>query len=96
MSATHSYARAPGSTRPGSIAAGLRAIVAAITDGLRHHQERRRLAALGDDLLRDLGLTRGDVEREYERPFWSAVDHAGLNDIRRRSGPRLVSGDGGG
>ncbi|MFZ1430998.1 MAG: DUF1127 domain-containing protein [Geminicoccaceae bacterium] len=94
MLATHSYARASDHTRPRSAAASLRAIVAAIRDGLRHHQERRRLAALGDDLLRDIGLTRGDVEREYERPFWSAIDHAALNDIRRRSGPRLGSGGG--
>lgn len=95
MLATQSYARVPGSTRPGSVAAGLRTIVEAITDGLRHRRERRRLAALGDEVLRDIGLTRGDVEREYERPFWSAIDHAGLNDIRRRSGPRLGSGGGG-
>jgi uncharacterized protein YjiS (DUF1127 family) len=31
---------------------------------------RRALAMLNDHLLRDIGLTRGDVERELMRPFW--------------------------
>lgn len=95
MSAIHSYAREPGRIRPYGVAARLQALLTAIRDGLRHRRERRLLAALGDDLLRDIGLTRGDVEREYERPFWSAIDHAGLNDIRRRSNPHLGDGAGG-
>lgn len=96
MLATHSFARVPDHTRPRRVAARLHAIVTAIAHGLRQRRERRHLVALSDDLLRDIGLTRGDVEREYERPFWSAIDHAALNTIRRRSGPRLGSGGGGG
>ncbi|EPC01246.1 hypothetical protein L861_11775 [Litchfieldella anticariensis FP35 = DSM 16096] len=35
---------------------------------LRH--ERRQLRELSDEMLRDIGLTREDVERESRRPFW--------------------------
>lgn len=35
---------------------------------LRH--ERRQLAELSDDLLRDIGLTRREAVREARRPFW--------------------------
>jgi|GEM_PF-2151638 len=40
---------------------------------MKWHQrslDRHRLANLNDHLLRDVGLTRGDVEREIEKPFW--------------------------
>lgn len=33
-------------------------------------RERRQLAMLGDEALKDLGLSRADVLRESERPFW--------------------------
>jgi uncharacterized protein YjiS (DUF1127 family) len=33
-------------------------------------QSRRDLAMLSDHMLRDIGLTRGDVERELMKPFW--------------------------
>jgi uncharacterized protein YjiS (DUF1127 family) len=33
---------------------------------------RRHLAALNDEMLRDIGLTRADVEREYRKPFWQS------------------------
>ncbi|MBC9251287.1 hypothetical protein A9179_13510 [Pseudomonas alcaligenes] len=33
-------------------------------------QERRMLAQLDDAALKDMGLNRGDVLRETERPFW--------------------------
>ena len=43
---------------------------------LRLWQARRRarqdLAGLNDEMLRDLGLTRADVVREYRKPFWRA------------------------
>lgn len=34
------------------------------------HHERRMLAGLSDDALKDLGLSRADIEQESERPFW--------------------------
>ncbi len=33
---------------------------------------RRALASLDDHLLRDIGLSRADVERERVKPFWRA------------------------
>jgi|GEM_PF-1105681 len=35
-------------------------------------RQRRRLAQLDDRLLSDIGLGRGDVERESGKPFWRA------------------------
>ncbi|WCD82772.1 DUF1127 domain-containing protein [Pseudomonas sp. TUM22785] len=34
------------------------------------YSQRRELASLSDAMLKDLGLTRGDVMQESERPFW--------------------------
>jgi uncharacterized protein YjiS (DUF1127 family) len=33
-------------------------------------QQRRTLAALSDNALKDLGLSRADILEESERPFW--------------------------
>ena len=33
-------------------------------------RQRRQLAAMDDYLLNDIGLTRVDVEAEFQKPFW--------------------------
>jgi len=33
-------------------------------------RQRRRLAAMDDRLLSDIGVTRVEAERECEKPFW--------------------------
>jgi uncharacterized protein YjiS (DUF1127 family) len=33
-------------------------------------RQRRRLRALDDYMLRDIGLSRADVEGEADKPFW--------------------------
>nr|WP_319250103.1 DUF1127 domain-containing protein [uncultured Celeribacter sp.] len=44
--------------------------------GLREiARQRRALANLSDEQLKDIGLSRADVEREAERPFWDAPQH---------------------
>lgn len=35
-------------------------------------QGRRQLVHLNDHLLRDIGLTRHEAEKEYSKPFWQA------------------------
>lgn len=34
------------------------------------HDQRRQLATLSDATLKDIGLSRVDVEQEASRPFW--------------------------
>jgi len=35
-------------------------------------RQRRALLTLDDRMLADIGLTRADVRREYDKPFWRA------------------------
>ena len=51
-------------------------------------RSRAELAQLGDDMLKDIGLTRGDVERELARPFWDRVDIDALDEQRRLNSRR--------
>ncbi len=57
-------------------AAGLRALAALAWAGARFEEWRRRargrreLMALGDDVLKDIGLGRSEAFREYSKPFW--------------------------
>ncbi len=49
-------------------------LLAALAEADRIHRERRYLAEMDDALLRDIGITRADVEAELRRP----IDWAGL------------------
>jgi hypothetical protein len=46
-------------------------------------RHRRELAALSDHMLRDIGLSRADIDRELLKAFWQPVDHAALERQRR-------------
>ena len=35
-------------------------------------RERQQLAALSDDMLKDIGVSRADVEHVVDKPFWRA------------------------
>ena len=39
---------------------------------LERIRERRQLAGLSDDMLKDIGVSRADVEHVVEKPFWRA------------------------
>ncbi len=39
---------------------------------LERSRQRRHLAELDDRLLRDIGVSRVDVDAEISRPFWRA------------------------
>ena len=38
----------------------------------KRHRARQELLALDAHLLRDIGLTRGDAVREWQKGFWEA------------------------
>jgi len=48
----------------------LRAVARQLRRWWQLADERRRLACLDDAALKDLGLSRADVQQETERPFW--------------------------
>ena len=70
----------PRATQPGvvgQLASGITVPCIAARGGLRILSEwrkraasRRGLANLDDHLLRDIGVTRSDAERELMKPFW--------------------------
>ena len=35
-------------------------------------RERRQLASFGDEMLKDIGVSRADVEHVVDKPFWRA------------------------
>lgn len=41
-----------------------------LLDGMERYRERQALRALPDYLLKDIGITRLDAEREAQKPFW--------------------------
>lgn len=41
----------------------------------RLHRERLMLASMSDEALKDIGLSRADVQREVVRPFWDNAMH---------------------
>lgn len=34
------------------------------------HRSRAELIGMPDGMLKDIGLSRGEAESEYEKPFW--------------------------
>lgn len=54
---------------------GDRVVVETVTRSLDWHQRARQraaLRALNDRMLRDIGLSTADVQREASKPFWMA------------------------
>jgi uncharacterized protein YjiS (DUF1127 family) len=55
---------------------GLSALIVKVTDTVLDWQDRacqrRRLGEMDDHLLRDIGLSRADLEYESSKPFWRA------------------------
>lgn len=48
------------------------AVLVTLETWLARRRERLDLAQLDDHLLKDIGLSRADVERETAKPFWQA------------------------
>lgn len=34
------------------------------------YRQRQQLAAMSDEMLKDIGLSRADIQMEVSRPFW--------------------------
>ncbi len=51
-----------------ALGAALRASVHALMDMQARAQERSRLREMTPEMLKDVGLTRGDIERTLQRP----------------------------
>lgn len=47
-----------------------RTLLARLQRWAQLYRQRRDLARASDAMLKDLGLSRADVMRESERPFW--------------------------
>jgi uncharacterized protein YjiS (DUF1127 family) len=65
--------------------ARLRGLVAWLRELWLSHRTRHELERLSDQGLRDIGLSRADVEREVMAPFWKPVDYGALDRVRMRS-----------
>ncbi len=47
-----------------------RALILWLLDLSERRRQRATLMSLDDRLLKDIGLTRADAEREYDKPLW--------------------------
>lgn len=47
-----------------------RVVITKYLNAMDVHRQRRALETLDDRLLKDIGLTRCDVEQEISRPVW--------------------------
>ena len=56
--------------RRGATDGVLNAFLRGVAESIRRARQRRDLAALSDHSLRDIGLSRVDVELEAGKPFW--------------------------
>ena len=65
---------APSHAKAERVVAFLRAVLRRIPHTIslwsRHVETRHAMAMLSDHMLRDIGLTRNDVERQLLKPFW--------------------------
>lgn len=75
MHTTRTFDTALQQSRPG-FAPRFGAIVMRLIEGLAvwHERSRQRyhLATLDDHVLKDIGVSRADVAREVDKPFWRA------------------------
>ncbi|MGF1627121.1 MAG: DUF1127 domain-containing protein [Alphaproteobacteria bacterium] len=53
-----------------SLADRLLQVVQWLEQGLEVHRQRQALRSMDDHMLRDIGVTRADVERETRKPLW--------------------------
>jgi uncharacterized protein YjiS (DUF1127 family) len=54
--------------------------------------QRRELLKLDDRILKDIGISRVDAEREANRPFWDVVGEKDAT-LRKRNPPKNFNTD---
>jgi len=54
----------------GTAAPGIDALLARLAAMAQRQRQRRDLAALDDDRLRDIGVSRAEARAEAAKPFW--------------------------
>lgn len=57
-------------SRRSSLTGFIRAIWLQLARWRELYRQRQQLAALSDEMLKDIGLSRADIETEATRPFW--------------------------
>lgn len=62
--------RGPGQGRASRVVAALGEAAQRFEEWRRRMRSRHELMALGDDVLKDIGLGRSEAFREYSKPFW--------------------------
>jgi uncharacterized protein YjiS (DUF1127 family) len=67
--AYRAYAAIPADRFP-TIKARLGRVLGTLFSLADRARSRRMLAELDERLLRDIGLSRADIDREIEKPFW--------------------------
>ena len=58
----------------------------AVREVFAHHRQRRALRRLDPRLLRDIGVSKAEIEREARRPFWVSTDGDGPSTICSATG----------
>jgi uncharacterized protein YjiS (DUF1127 family) len=59
-------------TRSSYISEGLVALFNRISDWSDRRRARNHLYQMPDYILNDIGVSRAEVESEYQKPFWQA------------------------
>ena len=62
-----------GASRDKATSSVLIRIVDGVFDWMDRARQRRHLAELDDRLLRDIGISRAEVDAEISRPVWRAL-----------------------
>lgn len=66
----HAQAHVLSATTYRTVERSLRAVLQRLRRWHALYRERQRLGSLSDEMLKDIGLSRADVETEINRPFW--------------------------
>lgn len=70
MKGQKGYVLVAGSSLLAQLGKALRSMKKLVGRWQELHRQRRLLAQMSDGALKDLGLSRADIQQETERPFW--------------------------